>query len=261
MEPPALDDAARRRRSVAAGVLALLLVVMAVLLLGAPLLPEPRSLTQFRTWAYGSHIVFFGVVSAAVAVSVPVAALPRRWLLTAVGATFVGAVALNVLEVPVASDVVKFLFGAFAGAGLVRMIERPWWLVPICLCVPIADAWSVFSSKGVTNAVVERAQEDRAWIDWPTIATPIAGFPYESFGRIGIVDVLFIAVFLGAAARWRLGLWRCVAFLTAGFVGTSVLVFEDVATAVPALPLLCVAFLLGAGPGLWRDMRAAARGD
>ncbi|MCW2925098.1 MAG: hypothetical protein JWM98_2502 [Thermoleophilia bacterium] len=237
-----------------------LLALLAALLLLAPTLPEPGSLTQLRLWAYGSHAVYFGALCAAVALLVSVREWPTRRLVAATLGSFVVVMVLNRLDVDVASDVAKVLFGTFAGAGLVRAIERPWWLVPICVCVPLADAWSVFSSRGVTHAVVQHARKDPTWIDWPTVATPIAGFDYASAGRIGIVDVMFTAIFLAAAARWDLGLRRCAALIAVGFVGTTVLVFQTTLSAVPALPLLCIAFLLGAAPGLWRDLRAASRG-
>ena len=84
--------------------------------------------------------------------------------------------------------------------------------------------------------------------------------PYEAFGRLGIVDVLFCALFLGAAIRWSLGIRRAAVALVLGLVATSVIVVEGVDVAIPALPLLCIAYLLACGPALVRDARAAARG-
>lgn len=138
-----------------------------------------------------------------------------------------------------------------------RAIERPWWLVPICICVPLADAWSVFSERGVTKAVIDRAQEEPAWVNWPTLAVPIAGFPYEQFGRLGIVDVLFLALFLAAATRWSSACCAASSPCPWAWATTSVLVFEAVDVAVPALPLLCIAFLLAYAPAIWRDARSA----
>lgn len=246
------------RRHAGAAILAL--VVLAALLLVAPALPEPESVRQFRIWAYGSHLLFFGTLCAAVALIASARPWPVRRHVAVIVAMLVLVIVLNLLEVEVASDIAKVLFGIAAGVALSRAIERPWWFVPICILVPLADAWSVLSSRGVTHAIVERAEQNRSYIDWPTIATPIAGYDYAAFGRIGIVDVLFTAVFLAAASRWQLGLARCAVLVALGFVGTSVLVFEEVASAVPALPLLCLAFLIGAAPGLWRDLRAASKG-
>lgn len=239
---------------------ALLFALLAAMLLLAPLVPEPQTATRFRLLAYPSHALWFLAIGALAATLAPLWQLPRRWLVAALVVAFALVIALNVASVPVASDLAKVAFGVLAGLAFVRALERPWWLVPIALCVPVADAWSVFSERGVTHAVVERGREDPAWIEWPTIASPIAGYGYESFGRIGIVDILFLALFLGAAVRWRLGVARGVVAMAIGFVLTSALVFEAVDLAVPALPLLCLAFLLAYAPGLWRDARDAARG-
>ena len=224
---------------------------MAAALLLVPLLPEPGSPTTFRIAAYASHAGWYVLLVFTALVVSGCWHASVRWLL---GLT---ALSLNVLDVDVASDLVKVLFGAIAGTAFVRAIDRPWWLLPICLTVPIADAWSVFSDRGVTNAVVERAAEEPRWIDWPTIATPIAGLPYELFGRLGIVDVLFAALFLGAAVRWKLGRARAAVALVVGLLATSVLVIEGADVAIPALPLLCLAFVVACGPALVRDARAA----
>lgn len=238
---------------------ALVAMLVAMLLL-APLVPEPKRSTEFRLLAYPSHALWFAALGALVVTVAPLWRMRLRWLGAALLGSLAAVIALNLLAVPVASDLAKISFGTLAGLGFVRTLERLWWLLPIAVCVPIADAWSVFSERGITNAVVDRAREEPAWIEWPTVASPIAGYPYEAFGRIGIVDILFLALFLGAAARWRLGTTRGVIALAAGFVGTSTLVFESVDLAVPALPLLCLAFLVAYAPALWRDARDAARG-
>ena len=248
-----------RRATLALGLLA----ALAALLLALPLLLSPTTDTQLRIAVYASHAAWFSTMVAFVAVVAGAWAAPLRLLLAGIVALLILVMVLNVLDVDVASDVAKVAFGAAAGTAFVRALERPWWLLPICLLVPLADAWSVFSSRGVTHAVVERSREEPRWLEWPTIATPIAGVPYEAFGRLGIVDVLFLAVFLGAAIRWSLGVRRAQVALVLGLLATSVIVVEGVDVAIPPLPLLCIAFLLACGPALLRDARqslAAQRG-
>lgn len=227
----------------------------------APFAPAPTSLATYRVAVYGSALAFFVVLG--VVVLGAVLELTRVRTRTVVAAA-IAAAALsmlgNVLDVPVASDVAKVCFAILAGVAMVRVIERPWWLLPIALCVPVADIWSVFSDQGVTKAVVDKAAKEPRWIDWPTIATPIAGFDYDDFGRLGIVDVFFLTIFIAAAVRWSLGARRLTVALPLTFVATVVIVNEWIDTAVPALPLLCLAFLVLAWPGLWRDLRAEWRG-
>jgi hypothetical protein len=236
-----------------------LLVVLAALLVLLPHLPTPSTDTEIRIAVYASHATWFACLVAFVVVVAGAWATPTRQLVGWVFALLVLVAVLDVLDVDVASDLAKIAFGAAAGTAFVRAIERPWWLLPICVLVPLADAWSVFSSRGVTHAVVERAQEEPRWLDWPTIATPIAGVPYEAFGRLGIVDVLFLALFLGAAIRWSLGIRRAAPAVALGLLATSVIVVEGVDVAIPALPLLCIAFLLACGRALVRDALLASR--
>ncbi|MCW2959687.1 MAG: hypothetical protein JWM25_53 [Thermoleophilia bacterium] len=230
-------------------------VAVAAVLLLAPLLPEPTSADSYRVALYLSGVVFFLLVGWFCASLLPLRARSVRWTVVAVIGLLAAVLTLNVLEVPVASDIAKVSFGALAGIGLARAIERPWWLLPICVCVPLADAWSVFSSKGVTNAVVERAKTEPAWIEWPTIAAPIAGLPYEYFGRLGIVDILFMTLFFAVAAFADLGLRRAAWILPLGFVATTAISAET-ELAIPALPILCLLFLILFMPALVRDLRA-----
>jgi hypothetical protein len=240
-------------------IVALAAVLVAASLL-ASLVPEPHSDAGVRLRLYGSHALWFTLLLALVALLVRGWSMSRLRLALALVALAALAIAGNALGWFAAVDPVKVAFGALAGAAFSRALERPWWLLPIGLLVPIADAWSVFSERGVTHEVVDRAAENPEWILWPTIATPIAGFPYESFGRIGIVDILFAGLFLGAAARWRWPAWRGVVAIALGLVLTSLLVFESTGIAVPALPMICVAGLLAYAPQLVSDGRSAWRG-
>lgn len=229
--------------------------LVAACLLLAPKLPAPPTERAYLASMYVSGVVFFLLVSHFCRSLLPLGRVRAAVLVAATLAFAAASIALNVAEVPVASDLAKVTFGALAGIGLARAIERPWWLLPICLCVPIADAWSVFSSHGVTNAVVEKAKDEPAWLEWPTIAAPIAGVPYEFFGRLGIVDILFLALFLAVASRAALGIARATWLLPLGFVAT-VAISAEFDLAVPALPILCLLFLVLFLPALWRDLRA-----
>lgn len=234
-----------------------LAALLAAMLLLAQAVPAPEDFAGFRIRAYSAHAAYYLVLVLLVAELVRLWPISIRRLLVAMAAAFLGVVALNLAQVPVVSDLAKILFGALAGTAFVRTIERLWWLAPIGLLVPLADAWSVYSERGVTRAVIDRGQGEPAWITWPTIAVPVPGYPYEQFGQLGIVDVLFIALFLGAATRWQLGVRRGIAAMWVALMATSVLLFEAVDVAVPALPLLCIAFLVAYAPAIWRDARSA----
>lgn len=232
---------------------------------GSGAFPTPDENWERRVAIYGSVLVIYLLVAWLVSALVPVALWGRRTLVVSAVVLLALAMAGNLLELAGVTDAVKLGFGAIVGVAIARMVERPWWLLPICVLVPLADAWSVFSDRGVTHAVVERAREDPTWINWPTIATPIAGYEYSASPRIGIVDVLFLAVFLTVAWNFHMGLVRGALLLPLGFVATNALIFEGaVPQAIPALPLLCLAFLMVYAGPLLRDAcvawRARARG-
>lgn len=235
----------------------MLTVLLLGIVLAAPHLPTPRSELQFRLSAYGTHLVWFTTISVLCATIAAWWSVPRRVIAMAIGAALAAVVLTIALDLNALSDVAKVWFGALAGAAFIRAIERPWWLLPIVVFVPLADAWSVFSSRGVTHAVIQRAKEEPRWVEWPTIASPIAGVPYELFGRLGTVDILFLTLFLAAAVRWQLGVRRTVVALALSLVATTVIVFEVADIAIPALPMLCIAFLAVSLPALMRDLRSA----
>lgn len=234
-------------------------VVVALVLLQVLALPSDhvRGTDTTPTMVVAWHIVWFVTVGVALACmdlldswSVPRAGLVVLVLAAAVLVT-------NYLEIAIVSDLCKIGFAGVAGRLFVRAVERPWWMIAVGLSVPVADAWSVFSDRGVTNAVVDKGMSDPRWLTWPTVASPVPYAPYEEFMRIGIVDVLFFALFVAAAQRWHLGVWRVVPAGALSFVAGTVMLLVKPSAAIPALPLLCLAFLVVTAPGLWADIRAA----
>lgn len=236
-------------------------LLIAIIYFAAPHLPTPKSAPQFRWASYGGGSVFYLAVGAFVLSLVIALRHATKWII--IGVIVLGLIALiagNLLEIRIATDLAKMLFASAAGAGFSRAIERPAWLVPICLLVPIADIWSVYAQRGVTRHVVERAAADPRWIDYPTIAVPVPGFSYLQGGRLGITDVFFLALFIAVIVRWNFGPWRSTAILSLGFVITGLIsleILKDVA--VPALPILCILFLLANPRAIYRDMRVAMR--
>ena len=243
----------RQATLLGAGALALL-----ALWLLAPVVPTPTTLNEFRVAVYGGAALFFLLVGAVVYSGAGLLA-DRSVRLLAVGtvALFALTMTLNVADIDVASDAAKLAFAIVLGCLVVRAIERPWWLLPVAVCVPLADAWSVFSSRGVTHAVVDKAAKEPRWIDWPTLAIPLPGFDYDAFGRMGVTDFFFLALFVAAALRWNLGAGRLAVALPMSLAASIVIVNEGwIDAAIPALPLLCITFVAFAARPMWRDLRA-----
>jgi hypothetical protein len=145
------------------------------------------------------------------------------------------------------------LFGiTFLGFWFLQYFETLSWVVLVAFIIPWVDAFSVFSEHGPTNNIVK---------DHPSVFTtfsfafPIPGEPFTA--NLGLPDLLFFALFLGAAARFGLRPGLTWLLMTLSFGLT--LVFANLReTGAPALPLLAIAFLAANADLIWRRLRTRA---
>ncbi len=194
--------------------------------------------------------VLIPAVFALVWLVLPAWSLPVRYLL-GVALAF-GALAV-VLQVAGAAPVANFAkLGAmtFAAWCFLRFFEELSWVVLVALIVPWVDSYSVW--RGPTNTIVN---EKPQVFDALSFAFPVPGS--NDAARLGLPDLLFFGLFLGAAARWQLRTgwtWIC---LTASLGGTMALATWLDVGGLPALPLLAVGFLLPNADLLWAEVRRA----
>jgi hypothetical protein len=117
--------------------------------------------------------------------------------------------------------------------------------------VPWVDIWSV--AAGPTEYVVEQRPGlfERVAIGFST--------PGETaIVSIGPPDVVFFALFLAAADRFRLRVTATWVGMTACLAVTLALVWWwDEVAGLPALPAVCLGFLAPNADLLWRDARRA----
>ena len=202
-------------------------------------------------WGTGSHalpaipvradiMVSSAVVLSAAAALVwgmlPLAALGRRLPLVALAALPCAALFVWLGWVPVA-NVAKIVFAAALGIWIAGELERVSWIVIVAAVSAAVDIVSV--AAGPTKAILEKGP---VVVGWFTLAVTWMGYSYaEAFTGLGVSDVLFFALYLGAARRFRLrAAWSAVA-MVGSFLGTIALAMWW--TALPALPLLSLAFL------------------
>jgi hypothetical protein len=142
------------------------------------------------------------------------------------------------------------LFGVAAiGFWFLRYFESVSWVVLVALIIPWVDAYSVW--RGPTKVIVTQHRE--VFTNF-SFAFPIPG--ETSAANLGLPDLLFFSLFLGAAARWYLRPKLTWLLLTLSFGGTLALaVWRDI-SGLPALPLLALAFLVANGDLLWTRVRA-----
>jgi hypothetical protein len=122
-------------------------------------------------------------------------------------------------------------------------------LVVVAAIVPFVDAYSVF--RGPTGNIVEHHSNVFSYFSvyW--------ALPHESDDpRLGIPDVLFFALYLAAAVRFRLRPgWTWIAMVAALGVTIVITVWADVA-GLPALPALSIGFLVPNADLIWRQLRS-----
>ena len=170
----------------------------------------------------------------------------------AVVALVVIAVAFESLGLDVAANFVKFAAVSAAGWWFLAFFEQVSWVLLVALLIVPVDIYSVF--RGPTKVIVE--QQPRVF-DALSIAFPLPG--EHNSAQLGLPDVLFFALFLGAAARFLLRPNVTWLAMTLSFGLTLVLAVGADIAGLPALPLLSAAFLLVNGDIIWRRMRAQRR--
>jgi hypothetical protein len=228
------------------------------------LLPAAVAVLVLLAWGYGSRylpappvrvdiMVSSAVVLAAVALLVwgmlPLAKLGRRLPLVAAAALPCAVLFIWLGWVPPAS-VAKVVFAAALGIWIAGELERISWIVIVAAVSAAVDIVSV--AAGPTKAILEKGP---VVVGWFTVAVTWLGYSYaEAFTGLGVSDVLFFALYVGAARRFGLRVaWSAVA-MVGSFLATIALAMWW--TALPALPLLSVAFLAVNADLLVRRMRS-----
>jgi hypothetical protein len=231
----------RRREALFAAILPALAVYFAV----------AEALPDLPLWA---DVLLVALVLIPASFALPLLALPLRHRrgLAAVGVSFaILVVACELADLDVLGNFAKLAAASAIGFWFLGLFERLSWVVLVAAVIPLVDAFSVW--RGPTREIVTERPDV---FDALSYAFPV---PDAGSFNLGIPDLLFFAVFLGAAARWALRLgWTWVA-LTASFGITMALaVWADPLGlgGLPALPLLSVAFLAANADLIWRDLRS-----
>jgi hypothetical protein len=191
------------------------------------------------------------VLSAAAALVwglLPLSSLGRRLPLISLAA-LPFAVAFVWLGWVPAANVAKVVFAAALGIWIAQELERVSWIVIVAAVTAAVDIVSV--AAGPTKAILEKGP---VVVGYFTVAVTWTGYTYEeAYTGLGTSDVLFFALYLAAARRFGLRTgWSAVA-MVASFLGTIALAMWW--TALPALPLLSVAFLAVNADRIVRGMR------
>jgi hypothetical protein len=150
--------------------------------------------------------------------------------------------------VPLA-NVAKVVAAAALGIWIAEELEKLSWIVIVAVVSAAVDIVSV--AAGPTKAILDKGP---VVVGYFTIAVTWAGYTYsEAYTGLGISDVIFLALYLGSARRFGLRVGWSAAAMVVSFLATIAAAMWW--TALPALPLLSVAFLAVNGDLLWRKLR------
>ena len=176
---------------------------------------------------------------------------PLRLFLAGVAFLALAAI-LQVVGWDAASGFAKLGAVTAIGWWFLGFFEQAAWVVAVAVIIPFVDAYSVW--KGPTHDIVAHQKHLFTTLSF---AFPVPG--EHGSANLGMPDLLFFAVFLGAAARFDLrplATWIC---MTLSFGATLALaVYFDV-RGLPALPLLSLSFLLPNADLLWAEVATRLR--
>jgi len=212
-----------------------------------------------RLWEGGlwPDVLFIGLVLIPATLGLIWLALPlagRRGLLVAGVGLAALAVLLRLAELDVLFNLAKLFALIALGFWFLSYFETVMWAVLVAVIIPWVDAVSVW--RGPTDYVIE---EQPQIFDTVSIAFRVPG--EEASAQLGPPDILFFALFLAAVARFGLRVaWTWIA-MTGLLTTTLILTATTDVAGLPALPAICIGFLLPNADLLWRELRPKRRAE
>ena len=148
-----------------------------------------------------------------------------------------------------AENFAKLGAAVFAGWAFLYLFTDLALVVLIAAIIPVVDAISVFTPGAPTNEIVKHHISI-----YNHVAVAFLG-PHGAAVQLGPPDILFYALFLGAAARYGLRTgWTWIA--TTGLYAASFpIAVATHASGLPALPFLSAGFLAANADLLWNSLR------
>jgi hypothetical protein len=169
---------------------------------------------------------------------------PRELAVAAISLVVL-AVILELAGLDIAANFVKIAAVAAVGWWFLGLFEALSWVLLVALLIVPVDAFSV--ARGPTKEIVENQPQV---FNALSVSFPLPG--QHSSAQLGLPDILFFSLFLGAAARFGLRVgWTWLAMALSFGTTLALAVGFDVA-GLPALPLLSAAFVLVNADLIWR---------
>lgn len=178
-------------------------------------------------------------------------ALPLRHArgLLPVGIAFaVLAGVLTAADVDVGANFARLAAASLLAWWFLGFFETLGWVVLIACIIPWVDAYSVW--RGPTKTITTRHPHV---FEVLSFAFPVPG--RHAAANLGVPDLVFFALFLAAADRFRLRVlptWLCLLAALGGTIACTI--WFDLA-GLPALPGIALGFLVPNADLLWRRLR------
>jgi hypothetical protein len=209
-------------------------------------------------WSLWPSILLIALVLMPACFALVWLALPlwhERWLLP-VGVGFILlAIVLSQVDLPVLANFCKLAGVTLLGWWFLRFFEDVSWVVLVALLIPWVDAYSVW--RGPTKQITEEHENVFGALSISVVV------PGGGTAQLGLPDVLFFAVFLGASVRFGLRPgWTWLGMMV-GLGLTMILATWWDVSGLPALPGISLGFLVANADLLWRRLRhrAASKGS
>jgi hypothetical protein len=197
--------------------------------------PELDAWSQWPT-ALAAALVSLPLLCGALLLALPTAERHLGPALAVAAVAVLVAVAGSLADVDAVASIGKAVAGVVAGLAVGRLLEAPWHAALVAVLVAVVDVYSVFA--GPTKSVVEGSP---GVLDAVGVALAAPG--YSQAAILGTTDFVFLGLLAGAALRYDLRPRVTLPLLAASF-SVTLLVATALDRALPALPLLSLAFLL-----------------
>jgi hypothetical protein len=161
-------------------------------------------------------------------------------------------VVLQLAHAPLAANFTLLAATTLLAWWFLGFFETAAWVALVALIIPWVDAYSVW--RGPTKQIVTHHTHV---FNWLSFAFPVPG--EHAAAQLGAPDLLFFALFLGAASRFGLRVyWTWLALVVSLGITIALTVYFDL-DGLPALPGIALGFLVPNADLLWREARSRPR--
>jgi hypothetical protein len=173
----------------------------------------------------------------------------RRWTIGAAAVLALVAFGASEEGWALITNFAKLAAAVFAGWAFLAVFEELSWVVLVAAIIPLVDAFSVFSPSGPTHQIIANHPGIYSDVSVAFVASK------SQAAYLGPPDILFYALFLAAAVRWRLRPgWTWLA-MTGMYALTTVITAAGDINGLPALPFLSFGFFVANADLLWQAIR------